>query len=75
MTPTTKASNASRPRSSSKSPTATAVEAPVVAAPPPAETCPNCGSTHLIRDEIRGEIVCADCGLVVDQSALVSDRG
>ncbi|MGP8076100.1 MAG: transcription initiation factor IIB [Thermoplasmata archaeon] len=43
--------------------------------PPVAEICPNCGSSHLIRDEIRGEIVCADCGLVVDQSALVSDRG
>ncbi len=46
-----------------------------VPSPPVAESCPNCGSTHLIRDEIRGEIVCADCGLVVDQSALVSDRG
>ena len=36
---------------------------------------PNCGSSHLTRDEMRGEIVCADCGLVVDASALVSDRG
>ncbi|MCI4368168.1 MAG: transcription initiation factor IIB 2, partial [Thermoplasmata archaeon] len=42
---------------------------------PPTDTCPECGSTHLTRDDQRGEIVCADCGLVVDASALVSDRG
>jgi transcription initiation factor TFIIB len=48
----------------------------VPALPPAvAETCPECGSTRLTRDDIRGEIVCQDCGLVVDASALVSDRG
>ncbi len=56
-------------------PVPTEVRAVAAQAPPVAEVCPNCGSSHLIRDEIRGEIVCADCGLVVDQSALVSDRG
>ncbi len=49
--------------------------APGAPSAPSSDSCPNCGSSHLIRDEIRGEIVCADCGLVVDQSALVSDRG
>src|ERR1700686_3764531 len=48
---------------------------PAVPAPPRADICPECGSSHLTRDDIRGEIVCADCGLVVDASALVSDRG
>ncbi len=42
---------------------------------PAEDVCPECGSTHLTRDDMRGEIVCADCGLVVDASALVSDRG
>ena len=56
-------------------PVSTEARAVAAQAPPVAEVCPNCGSSHLIRDEIRGEIVCADCGLVVDQSALVSDRG
>src|SRR5579863_3076075 len=51
------------------------VVAPETSTGPDTTTCPNCGSTHLTRDEVRGEIVCADCGLVVDQSALVSDRG
>ncbi|MFI5415658.1 MAG: TFIIB-type zinc ribbon-containing protein, partial [Candidatus Lutacidiplasmatales archaeon] len=40
---------------------------------PPQDACPECGSSHLTRDDMRGEIVCADCGLVVDASALVSD--
>jgi transcription initiation factor TFIIB len=39
------------------------------------EGCPSCGSLHLTRDDVRGEVLCADCGLVLDESALVSDRG
>ncbi len=39
------------------------------------ELCPACRSLHLTRDELRGEVVCDDCGLVLDGSALVSDRG
>jgi transcription initiation factor TFIIB len=29
--------------------------------------CPECGSTHLSKDYTRAELVCADCGLVIDQ--------
>jgi len=29
--------------------------------------CPECGSAHLIRDNATGEVVCADCGLVVHE--------
>jgi transcription initiation factor TFIIB len=29
--------------------------------------CPECGSTHLTRDYSRGELVCEDCGLVIDE--------
>ncbi|MDS0298245.1 transcription initiation factor IIB [Halogeometricum sp. S1BR25-6] len=35
--------------------------------------CPECGSTDLATDEGRGETVCEDCGLVVDEDAV--DRG
>lgn len=44
-------------------------------APAPSDSCSSCGSSHLTRDEVRGELVCADCGLVLDASTLVSDRG
>ena len=32
--------------------------------------CPECGGTHLIRDELRGEVVCDACGLVISESAV-----
>jgi len=32
--------------------------------------CPNCGSTELILDEKRGELVCAKCGLVVEENEI-----
>lgn len=35
--------------------------------------CPECGSTHLVRDYERGELVCQDCGLVIDDSFI--DQG
>ena len=35
--------------------------------------CPECESTDLITDDERGETVCADCGLVVDEDSI--DRG
>ena len=35
--------------------------------------CPECGSTDLVTDDERGETVCADCGLVVDEDSI--DRG
>jgi transcription initiation factor TFIIB len=76
MKTTSASSVSSRARSSSsRTPRSSAAAPPVAPTKPTADVCPNCGSSHLIRDEIRGEIVCADCGLVVDQSALVSDRG
>ncbi|SFR42343.1 Transcription initiation factor IIB (TFIIB) [Halogeometricum rufum] len=35
--------------------------------------CPECGSTNLATDDGRGETVCEDCGLVVDEDEI--DRG
>ena len=35
--------------------------------------CPECGSRDLDRDETRGEIVCAMCGLVVEDNVI--DQG
>jgi transcription initiation factor TFIIB len=29
--------------------------------------CPECQSTHLVRDYERGELVCEECGLVLDE--------
>ncbi len=29
--------------------------------------CPGCGSTHLTKDYSRAELVCEDCGLVIDE--------
>ena len=29
--------------------------------------CPKCGSTHLSRDYNRGEFICNDCGLVIEE--------
>ena len=30
--------------------------------------CPDCGSNHLKRDYDHAEIVCADCGLVLEEN-------
>ena len=35
--------------------------------------CPRCGSTHLVSDPENGEMVCANCGLVVEEELI--DRG
>ena len=32
--------------------------------------CPDCSSTHIRRDYSRGELVCADCGLVIDEDLI-----
>jgi transcription initiation factor TFIIB len=32
--------------------------------------CPECGSTHLSRDYSRAELVCKDCGLVIDENLI-----
>jgi len=29
-------------------------------------TCPECRSAHLVLDDVRGELVCDDCGLVLE---------
>ncbi len=34
--------------------------------------CPECGSKHLAQDYDRGELVCEDCGLVVDNQYIDS---
>lgn len=35
--------------------------------------CPECGSQHLAFDEARGELVCEECGLVIDEAMI--DQG
>ena len=30
------------------------------------DECPECGSTHLAQDYNRGELICEECGLVID---------
>ncbi len=35
--------------------------------------CTNCGSTHLTRDYERGELVCDECGLVLEEAMI--DQG
>ena len=35
--------------------------------------CTSCGSTHLTRDYERGELVCDECGLVLEESMI--DQG
>ena len=35
--------------------------------------CPECDSTHITQDYKRGELVCKDCGLVIDDSYI--DQG
>jgi len=32
--------------------------------------CPECGSTHLIMDPSRGEVVCANCGLILEENVV-----
>lgn len=34
------------------------------------DKCPECGSTRLIKNFERGEIVCADCGLVITEKLI-----
>ncbi len=35
--------------------------------------CPECGSTHIIRDYERGELICEDCGFVIEDNCI--DQG
>lgn len=35
-------------------------------------TCPECGESDVIRDESRGELTCAKCGLVLDENSIDS---
>ena len=37
------------------------------------ERCPECNSAHLVRDYERGELVCEDCGIVIDDQLI--DQG
>jgi len=37
---------------------------------PGALRCPECGSRHFYEDEVRGELICAKCGLVVEESMI-----
>lgn len=36
--------------------------------------CPECGSDQLIGDYERAEVVCANCGLVIDETLLIWDQ-
>ncbi len=38
-----------------------------------AKKCQECGSTHIIRDYERGELICNDCGMVLEDSFI--DQG
>ncbi len=33
-------------------------------------TCPECKGTHIIRDPNRGELICSDCGLVLEEELI-----
>ena len=35
--------------------------------------CPECGSTHIIRDYEHGELVCQDCGIIIEDGFI--DQG
>jgi transcription initiation factor TFIIIB Brf1 subunit/transcription initiation factor TFIIB len=35
--------------------------------------CPNCGCTKVMQDHARGELVCAGCGLVLEDRVLSFD--
>jgi transcription initiation factor TFIIIB Brf1 subunit/transcription initiation factor TFIIB len=35
--------------------------------------CPNCGCTKVTRNYARGELVCASCGLVLEDCVLSFD--
>ena len=35
--------------------------------------CPECDSSHIVRDYNRGEVTCSNCGLVVDDQVI--DQG
>ncbi|MEM2432115.1 MAG: TFIIB-type zinc ribbon-containing protein, partial [Candidatus Bathyarchaeia archaeon] len=37
------------------------------------DRCPECGSTNLVSDPDTGEVICSDCGLVVQESTM--DKG
>ncbi|WP_393971965.1 transcription initiation factor IIB [Oxyplasma meridianum] len=37
------------------------------------QKCPECGSTQLVRDYERGELICNSCGIVIDESFI--DQG
>ncbi len=41
------------------------MEAEVLFSPHDEDACPECRSSHLVRDYVRGELVCESCGLVV----------
>lgn len=32
--------------------------------------CPKCGGTHLVKDYSRAELICRDCGLVIDEDLI-----
>ncbi|MGC8993221.1 MAG: transcription initiation factor IIB [Candidatus Aenigmatarchaeota archaeon] len=32
--------------------------------------CPECGSTNIIQDPVRGELICQDCGAVISEESI-----
>ena len=32
--------------------------------------CPECGSKNLMHDEQRGEVICGNCGLVIEEKMI-----
>jgi len=50
-----------------------AITPPLGLSQPRIRKCPECGSTRVIRDYEQGEVVCMDCGYVVDDR--IADSG
>ncbi|MBR9689528.1 MAG: transcription initiation factor IIB [Candidatus Altiarchaeota archaeon] len=42
----------------------------VVGSPEAIKKCSKCGSTHISKDTVRGEIVCMDCGYVIEENLI-----
>ena len=38
-----------------------------------AKTCPNCRSSEFDVDPARGDTVCTNCGIVLEENAIVSE--
>ncbi|MHA1145673.1 MAG: transcription initiation factor IIB [Candidatus Helarchaeota archaeon] len=42
---------------------------------PDLDECPECGSKNIIRDYVRGELICSNCGIVLEDHIIDNSRG